>query len=259
MSHEYILQQLAQIEKDHNVRILFAAETGSRAWGFASPDSDWDVRFIYVHPLEWYLQVVPERDVIEIMTDDGFDAVGWDIRKALELYRKPNLTFLEWINSPIIYKDNETLRNTLLALLPQYFNVKGAVNHYYHIAVNHQNHYLQKRGVELKRFLYYLRGLLACLWIIQKETIPPVPFRELLAETIIDKIMLQEVDQILQLKSQSKEHDKEIISDVLVAYGNQLEMQIADYIESLVEHHRTKHTDEELNTLLKDIILRSIE
>ncbi len=256
MTNEYILQQLAQIEQEHNVRILFAAETGSRAWGFASPDSDWDVRFIYVHPLEWYLQVVPERDVIEVMTDDGFDAAGWDIRKALELYRKPNLTFLEWINSPIIYKDNETLRNRLLALLPQYFNVKGAVNHYYHIAVNHQNHYLQKRGVELKRFLYYLRGLLACEWIIQKGTPPPVPFRELIVATITDKVVLQEVEHILQLKSQSKEHDKEIISDVLVMYGEQLEAHVCQYIESLVEN-RIRSNDEELNALLRNIILEN--
>ena len=99
MTREEILKHLQKIKVQYNVKILYAAESGSRAWGFSSPDSDWDVRFIYVHPLNWYLTVNFNRDVIEIMTDEGFDAVGWDIRKTLQLYRKTNPTMLEWLKS----------------------------------------------------------------------------------------------------------------------------------------------------------------
>ncbi len=102
MTKEFILANLSKIEREHNVKILFAAESGSRAWGSASPDSDWDIRFIYVHPLEWYLTVDSGRDVIEVMTDDGFDAAGWDIRKALGLFKRVNLTLYEWPNTPFI-------------------------------------------------------------------------------------------------------------------------------------------------------------
>lgn len=173
MTREEILKHLQKIEVQYNVKILYAVESGSRAWGFSSPDSDWDVRFIYVHPLNWYLTVNLSRDVIEIMTDEGFDAVGWDIRKALQLYRKTNPTMLEWLRSPIVYIDNMQLKSVLLSSEIHFFNTKRGIYHYFHVATNHQNRYLEKRGVELKRFLYYFRSLLACKWIIKNGTPPP--------------------------------------------------------------------------------------
>ncbi len=100
-----ILENLTLIEHDHNVRILYAVESGSRAWGFASKNSDFDVRFIYIHTLDWYLSIQEKRDVIEIPINDDLDISGWDLRKALGLLRKTNPPLLEWLGSPIIYLD----------------------------------------------------------------------------------------------------------------------------------------------------------
>src|SRR3546814_6400248 len=95
---------LERIELEHGVRILFAVESGSRAWGFASADSDWDVRFVYARPAEYYLSLAPRRDVIELPIENGIDAGGWDIRKALSLLLNANPTLLEWLKSPIVYR-----------------------------------------------------------------------------------------------------------------------------------------------------------
>ncbi|MEM6906851.1 MAG: nucleotidyltransferase domain-containing protein, partial [Pseudomonadota bacterium] len=96
-----IMAKLTGIERDFGVRILFAIESGSRAWGFPSPDSDYDVRFVYVHPTDWYLSLTPGRDVIELPIRDDLDIGGWDLRKALNLLLKPNPVMLEWLSSPI--------------------------------------------------------------------------------------------------------------------------------------------------------------
>src|SRR5436190_8518118 len=97
-----ILEALASIEAGEGVRILMAVESGSRAWGFASPDSDYDVRFVYAHERDWYLSIFDKRDVIELMLPDRLDVNGWDLRKSLRLFSKCNLAMNEWIGSPIL-------------------------------------------------------------------------------------------------------------------------------------------------------------
>lgn len=112
-----ILKTLNQIEAQHNVKILYACESGSRAWGFPSPDSDYDVRYLYIRPVEAYLKLFPERDVIEGPIDEIKDFVGWDLQKALKLLMKGNAPLIEWVRSPIVYKDNPWLRENLIKLL----------------------------------------------------------------------------------------------------------------------------------------------
>ncbi len=255
MTKEQILHNLAKIEKDYNVKILFAAESGSRAWGFDSPDSDWDIRFIYVNNLEWYLTVDKRRDVIEVMGEDGFDAAGWDIRKALGLYKRTNLALFEWFHSPIIYIDNPALRTQLDILMPSIFNNKKALYHYYHIAINHDRRYLNKRGVELKRYLYFIRGLLACKYLLEHSSIPPVAFRELVAATVYDEDVLTEINHILTLKSQSSEHNCEIICQTLQNFGRELDEEIRTTIENYPDSENRERKDTELDKLLYTIIL----
>ncbi len=257
MTREFILQNLSRIEREHKVKILFAAESGSRAWGFASPDSDWDVRFIYVHPLEWYLTVDPGRDVIEVMTDDGFDAAGWDIRKALGLFKRVNLTLYEWLNSPIIYIDNPWLREKLDALIPAVFSKEKAMRHYYHMSTNHDKRYLEKRGVELKRFLYFLRGLLACRYILDYSQMPPVSFRELVNKTVDEARLQSEINHIVDLKATSKENDSKLISQLLQDYGIWLEEQIRLSLDSLHNEGVRERKGEELDKLLYTIIMQT--
>lgn len=103
---ERIIAEINVIERANDVRVLYACESGSRGWGFASPDSDYDVRFLYVHPLDWYLRVEPQRDVIEKPISDELDVSGWELRKALQLLHRSNPTLLEWLNSPVVYRED---------------------------------------------------------------------------------------------------------------------------------------------------------
>jgi predicted nucleotidyltransferase len=104
---EAILGKLQDVEAKHDVRVLYACESGSRGWGFASPDSDYDVRFIFVRPAREYLRVMPVRDVIEETPGPVFDVNGWDVRKALQLLAKGNATLVEWISSPVMYRQDD--------------------------------------------------------------------------------------------------------------------------------------------------------
>ncbi len=254
MTTELILHNLSRIEREHNVKILFAAESGSRAWGFASPDSDWDVRFIYVHPLEWYLTVDSGRDVIEVMTDEGFDAAGWDIRKALGLFKRTNLTLYEWLDSPIIYIDNPWLRDVLTSMIPAIFNKRRAVSHYYHMATNRNKNYFENKGVELKRFLYFLRGLLACRYILESSDLPPVSFMELVNKTVTDSRLLSEIENIINMKASGKENDHKPISPLLIDYGAKLEEKIRLVLPNIPNEDCMAETYEELDKLLYTII-----
>lgn len=170
---ELILKYLTKIEDEYNVKILLAVESGSRAWGFASKDSDWDVRFIYVHKPEWYFSIDEQRDVIEDMFEEDIDAVGWDIKKTLALLKRSNPSLLEWINSPIVYRSDECFMAGITSLAEQCFNPTKAMYHYQRIYVKHDERYLQKQGYPMKRFMYYLRGILACQWIERYKTMHP--------------------------------------------------------------------------------------
>jgi len=224
-----ISQVLQQLEQQHQVRVLLAVESGSRAWGFASSDSDWDIRFIYVHPVPWYVSVVTRRDVIECMLDDRqLDLSGWDLRKALALLRKSNPSLHEWLHSPIIYQQDQTFMQRITALEGDYFNPRAAFHHYLHIAINHNERYLQRHGVQLKRFLYFLRGLLACQWVATRRTTPPVLFSDLVDATVNDNSVRHAIGVLLQLKQTSKEHNNQPVDPYLIDYANQLSAQFND-------------------------------
>lgn len=105
------MDHVSNIEAERGVRVLYACESGSRGWGFASPDSDYDVRFIYVHPLPWYLRVSAQRDVIEVPISDELDINGWELRKALGLLKKGNATLIEWLDSPVVYRATAIVGN----------------------------------------------------------------------------------------------------------------------------------------------------
>src|SRR5436190_18752929 len=121
---------LAQLEAERNVRVLFACESGSRAWGFASRDSDYDVRFLYVHVRDWYLSVEARRDVIEQPIADDLDLSGWELRKALQLLRKSNPPLLEWLKSPVVYKRDPVFVAECEALAAKYYSPRKCFAHY---------------------------------------------------------------------------------------------------------------------------------
>lgn len=222
-----ILQRLKDIESRYDVKILLAVESGSRAWGFASKDSDYDVRFIYVHRKEWYLTLIEGRDVIEELDPDGvMDFAGWDLKKALLLMGKGNCAFAEWLNSPIVYYKDDKILESMNSLKDEYFRKVSAVNHYYHMAINHDKRYLEKRGCEMKRFMYHLRGLLAAKFTAIYGTYPPVVFNELVEKMVGDKPIRAEIADLVRLKQESREHNTMIVSDFLVAFAAELAAEI---------------------------------
>lgn len=174
-----ICQKLSAVEREHDARILFACESGSRAWGFASPDSDYDVRFIYAHRKEHYLSVDDQRDVIELPINEVLDINGWELRKALKLLRKSNAPLYEWLQSPVVYQADVEFLQEVKVLLPQYFSQRAAMHHYLSMAKGVFENELAGSEVRFKKYFYALRPILACRWIADRATVPPMEFSRL--------------------------------------------------------------------------------
>ncbi len=175
-----IRDALAQVEAERNVRVLFACESGSRAWGFASRDSDYDVRFLYVHRRDWYLSVEDRRDVIEQPLADELDVSGWELRKALRLLRKSNPPLLEWLKSPLVYRQDAVFAAEFGALAEEFYSPRRCFAHYLHMAFGNWRKYLAGREqVSLKKYLYVFRPLLACRWIERQRGQVPMLFAQL--------------------------------------------------------------------------------
>ena len=204
-----ICRQLLQIQQNHNIRILYALESGSRAWGFASRDSDYDVRFIYIHPLDWYLSIHEKRDVIEIPISDDLDISGWDIRKALGLFIKSNPPLLEWLGSPIVYQDDFGFADRLRDMLRHSFSPQRCLYHYLHMAKGNFREYLKGDLVRVKKYFYVLRPILACCWIEKYNTMPPTEFERLYTDVALSSELVLEIDQLLERKKAGDELDME--------------------------------------------------
>lgn len=203
-----VLEALQRIEATHNVTVLFACESGSRGWGFASPDSDYDVRFIYVNRLPWYLTVAPGRDVIELPISGDLDVNGWDLRKALGLMRESNPTLLEWLGSPIVYREEADTMAQFRALAAQVFSNAKGWHHYASMAKKNFREHLQADEVRYKKYLYVLRPLLAARWIRTQPGVPPMRFAELAERTLDaarDAALVAEINALLEVKMRAGE------------------------------------------------------
>ncbi|AOB31658.1 nucleotidyltransferase [Bordetella sp. H567] len=194
--------RLRGAEEEHQVKVILAVESGSRAWGFASPNSDYDARFIYVHRPEWYLSVGLEeqRDVIEFPILDEIDINGWDLRKALRLFWKSNPGFVEWIQSPIVYESMGTFHERALQLLPRVYSLESGIYHYRSMAKTNYRAYLQAEMVPLKKYFYVLRPLLAVRWIERFGTPAPIEFDKLRCVVEGEPELQQAIDDLLDVK-----------------------------------------------------------
>lgn len=200
-----ILECLSRLEAEHDVKVLFACESGSRGWGFASPDSDYDVRFIYVNRLSWYLTVEQQRDVIEQPISGDLDVNGWDLRKTLQLLRQSNPTLLEWLRSPIVYREETETAARLRVLATAGFSPVRGYHHYVSMAKKNFREHLRGETVRYKKYLYVLRPLLAARWIRAGRGAPPMRFAELAAATLQDKALLAEINHLLEVKMRAGE------------------------------------------------------
>jgi len=202
-----ILAELAGIERQENVRVLFAIESGSRAWGFPSPDSDFDARFVYVRRRDWYLSLTPGRDVIELPIDGDFDINGWDIRKALLLLMKPNPVLLEWLSSPIRYSWNEEACAQLRAFAERTAFARACLHHYLSLSRRLWNEFVEgKHEVNFKKYLYILRPALCIAWVRERAgEIPPMSLPDIMAGLELSPAFRAAVGELLMLKAQASE------------------------------------------------------
>ncbi len=205
--HTEIMHRLAKTEREQGVRILLAVESGSRAWGFASANSDFDVRFIYARPTAWYLAVDLEerRDVIEYAITDDIDLNGWDVRKTLRLLWKSNPTIVEWLQSPFIYSEVGGFAQNARALLPLVYSCASGIYHYRNMAKTNYRGYLRADLVPLKKYFYVLRPLLSVRWLERYDTPAPIEFSRLLHLIEGEPELLADIAILLEKKSASAE------------------------------------------------------
>lgn len=246
---QIILKKLDEIEKKENVRILHCIESGSRAWGFPSPDSDYDVRFIYVRPKEYYLKLEKTRDVIEWQLDDTLDINGWDLQKALRLLYSSNPTLFEWQKSPIVYKTSEKW-NEISIVFDRYFNVKSGMYHYLSTARKTYNEHIQKDKVKLKKYFYVLRPLLCCEYIRENSAPPPMLFEDMLC--YLSGNVLTEVQKLLDLKKNTSELG---LGNRIPTIDKYIEQKLDEFstIAPALENESSKHWQG-----LNEIFLKSI-
>ena len=204
-----ILDWLSLLAKDRQISILYACESGSRAWGFASPDSDYDVRFIYMHPQDWYLSIADRKDTIEPVIEGELDLSGWDIRKTLFHFRKSNPVLLEWLQSGIVYLDNHGFAEDMRNLMPDYYSPRRCLHHYLSMAKSQYLTHFTEEKVSFKKYFYVIRPLFACRWIEAGLGPAPTEFQMLMAKVTPDAVMTNTIEDLLEKKKQSNEKDKD--------------------------------------------------
>ncbi|KMM36789.1 nucleotidyltransferase domain-containing protein [Guptibacillus hwajinpoensis] len=250
--HEHIINVIKQTEKDHDIKILYACEAGSRAWGLPSKHSDYDVRFIYLHKKNWYLSIDQERDVIEvpnrdevsIPVDDGLDMSGWELTKALKLFRKSNPPLLEWLHSTIVYHEPFSTAEQIRDLAQTIFSPRSCLYHYVNMAKGNFRECLKREDVRIKMYFNVLRPVLAGNWIKKYQSIPPIGFEELVEDASLPTELKEAIMNLLKRKRAGEEWiveprinliktylQKEI--EQLEAYAKTLDVEIEDPTEQL--------------------------
>lgn len=245
---------LARVESERNVRVLYACESGSRAWGFASRDSDYDVRFIYVHEPEWYVSVEDRRDVLEYPLADNLDLSGWDLRKALRLLHKSNPPLLEWLKSPLVYRHDPAFAVEFTALAAEFYSPRRCFSHYLHMGAGNWRRYLLGHDlVRLKKYLYVFRPFLACRWIERQRGQVPMRFAQLVEGVLEEAEVREALEALLVRKQNGDELDAEPPVDALSRF---LETELAR-LETLNRPEECKGDVENLNRFFRRYALRA--
>lgn len=235
-----IINKLKEIENSEQIKILYAVESGSRGWGFESKDSDYDVRFIYVHNLDWYLSIEDKRDVIEYPISKQLDFSGWDIKKALKLCKNSNPPLYEWLNSSIVYLEEGDFAQKMRELIHKFYSAKASMHHYLSMAKGNYQVYLTKEKVRIKKYFYVLRPIFACMWIEQYKTMPPMEFEKLFKAQKLDTELSDKIQRLLVRKRAGEELNIQAKIEVI---DNFLEEEIRyheDYVKILTVRSATK-------------------
>lgn len=227
-----IKQKITELEQQYRIHILYACESGSRAWGFPSPNSDYDVRFIYVHPLDRYLAIDNPESHFTFPVDNELDLQGWDLKKTLQLIRKSNTTPFEWLQSPIIYRQNQSIAQQLWQLCADFFNARGNIYHYLGIAKSSLQT-IDGKEIGVKKLFYVLRPLLCAKWCLEKRQIAPMAIAPLL--TLLPDNLSQQINDIIRLKATMVESASITIAPEILSFIEQSTIDISAEVESITE------------------------
>jgi uncharacterized protein len=256
----HIIEIIKQIEMDYDIKILYACESGSRAWGFPSKDSDYDVRFIYVHKVNWYLSidqlrdviVIPKHDPISIPIHNLLDVSGWELSKALKLFRKSNPPLLEWICSSIVYYKAYSTIDRLRNLGLDIFAPNTGLFHYLSMAKRNFRDYEQSKEVQMKTYFHILRPLLAAKWIENNNTFPPIQFQKLMEEVIEEGELKNNIHHLLSLKTTGDESNYETNIDKINVFLNEELLRLDVYAKSI--NIQMPDSTEKLNELFRETL-----
>lgn len=241
---------LDQIEKEYRVKIILACESGSRAWGFPSKDSDYDVRFIYINPRDWYLSIGQKRDVIELPIDNELDINGWDLRKALQLLRKSNSPLLEWLSSPIRYRNLNSALAPIIKLSKKAFMPKSSCFNYLSVARNSISKFQNDEKIKIKAYMYAIRTILCCRWIVENLNQPPMHINDLLSDLSDDNELREAINMLIRIKRENTEKYLVQRSPLIDEY---LAEQLAVLSERIPENF-TKPGIEEFDRVFRKIL-----
>jgi len=245
--------KLHDLAAEHGVRILYACESGSRAWGFASPDSDFDVRFIYARPAREYLRLSPPRDVIEMPIVDDLDFSGWDVFKMCRLLRRSNPSILEWLNSTIVYAQLDSFVAQLRDAAGRYFSRRACGEHYLSSARSNWRAYIDAgAGGTIKKYLYVLRPLVAIRWILTRDSFPPTAFSETLAGIDLPMAVREAIAALLVEKGTSREKARQTITPLLLSFAQQTMEELTPQVTRM---HSCHFPEELLDEMISHVLL----
>ena len=246
-----IIDHLKKLEEKQGIKILMAVESGSRAWGFPSPDSDYDVRIVYIHNANWYLSINEKKNSLDYFHGELLDLNGWDIRKTLSLLRNSNATPFEWAQSPIVYFEESGFRKELLELAQQFFQPYHSLNHYKGIAKNSYRINEETGEIKLKKLFYVIRPLFAINWIQKKMTMPPMDIFNLMT-AVEDEAIKAKIQELIKLKETANEDFVYTIDPFVKDYIDQQFINLENFkIEGPKESPDTEILNEFYRRLIK--------
>ncbi len=247
--YDKIQKTLLEIEEDKKIRILYAAESGSRGWGFPSIDSDYHCRFIYVNKQDFYLAINSGKDSIEFVVDSIYDIKGWDLKKVLKELNQSNPAILEWLQSPVVYMERDDFRSCLLELFASYFDEKAALCYYRDIAVNKLEEIKKHPEERIKRYCHVLRALLAAEYIMKFHSMPPMTFDQLYENASIKEGVQEEIEKLIELKKQCSDWYKVPTNHLVVDFFEEFLTGCNHYISGM--KHKIKQNDEATNQFFR--------
>nr|WP_263323406.1 nucleotidyltransferase domain-containing protein [Neobacillus sp. Marseille-Q6967] len=257
----HILEVLKQIELEYDVKILYACEAGSRSWGYPSENSDYDVRFIYVHKTDWYLSIDQRRDVLEVpkhdkvslLVEKQLDLSGWELTKALKLFRKSNPPLMEWLHSSIVYYQAYSTIEKMKEMEGQVFSPISCLYHYLKMAKGNYRDYVKKDEVRIKSYFNIFRPLLAAKWIVKYNTVPPIEFNALLDDLLPSGEVRDILVDVITLKIAGEVLDEDPQTEVILAYLLEEFENLESYLKELKVD--IPNPTEKLNLLLRETLL----